>query len=82
MTKKSSNTTGRGRTKSSPKSTTKDLPISRGKGRTAKGGSLGLATRALQPSPTIASRSLTTSPVNSDPLGKVSLNPQPLPPRW
>ena len=47
MAKKSSNTTGRGRTKSSPKSTSKDLPISHGKSRTAKGGSLGLATRAL-----------------------------------
>ena len=76
MAEQSGKTGKQGKGKSRGKA--KDLSVS-GSQDGAKGGAFGLAATALKTStPTPI---LTTSPVNVDPISKITLNPQPLPPR-
>ena len=77
MTQNNSKAGKQGKRKSGAK--TKDLPVAESKGGAAQGGSLGLAATALKT--TTTTPILTTSPVNPNPLSKIALNPQPLPPR-
>jgi len=58
----------------------KDLGVSQSK-EGAKGGALNLATTALKTNLVPPNPLIPAAGINPDPLSKVTLNPQPLPPR-